>query len=81
MVYNIYNKLKRPFFICYQGSHHEICLLGFGWELIEFWHSKGINQPKFELQLNLALNLDILPESPFYKKRWLCPLSVIWEPL
>ena len=29
-------KLKRPFFICYQGSHHEIGPLDLGLEIIEF---------------------------------------------
>ena len=28
-------KLKRPFFICYQGTYHGIALIGFGWEIIE----------------------------------------------
>ena len=36
---------------------------------MENQHSKSINKPKFELQLHLALQQDILSESAFYTKK------------
>ena len=30
-----------------QGMYHEIDLIGFGWEIIEFKHLKNITKPQF----------------------------------
>ena len=71
-------KLKRQFFICYQGSHHEIDLIGFGWKIIEFQHSKIMTKLKFEIQLYIPLNQDILSGRTFLRKDWFEMTSQGW---
>ena len=39
----------------------------------------SITKSKFELQLHVALNQDILSDGVFYKKRLLCPLYLKWH--
>ena len=47
-------------------------------------HSKSITKPKVELQLNLALQQDLLSASAFYTKNIAKPIifhMAPWEPL
>ena len=68
---------EKTIFMCYQGNHHAIDLIGFVWEIIEFQHSKSITKSIFELQLHIALNQDILSDKVFKMAPWE-PLQQFW---
>ena len=58
-------KLKESFFIFYRVCLHGIDLYGFGWEIIEFQHSKSIIKSKFEHRLHLVIQHDIYQKLHF----------------
>ena len=45
----------------------------------EYWHLKRITKPKFEHKPHLVIKQDILSETAFYKKIYLCSLSFKWH--